>query len=138
VLQIVVDCEVPSRLARFWAALMPGYGVRAYDDAEIARLARLGLTPDSDPTVMVDGPGPTFYFQRVEGRVRAQPGRDRIHVDVPVTDLSAAVAHAHGLGARTLREASDYVVLCDPEGNRFCLALPHGHASGHTRAPHGP
>lgn len=133
-LQIVVDCEVPSRLARFWAALMPGYVVRAYDDAEIARLAQLGFTPETDPTVMVDGPGPTFCFQRVEGRVLALAGRDRMHVDVPVTDLDAAIKHAHGLGARTLREADDYAVLCDPEGNRFCLALPRGAASGHTRA----
>ena len=53
---IVVDSLHPAMLARFWAAALDGYAVRAYDDAEIARLASLGFTPETDPNVMVDGP----------------------------------------------------------------------------------
>jgi molybdopterin biosynthesis enzyme len=43
--EIVFDCESPARLARFWASLLDGYAIRAYDEAEIARLAGLGFTP---------------------------------------------------------------------------------------------
>lgn len=45
--EIVFDCDTPSRLARFWAGLLDGYGVRDYDAAEIARLALLGFTPET-------------------------------------------------------------------------------------------
>jgi hypothetical protein len=31
---IVFDCERPAALARFWAAAL-GYGIRAYDEAEM-------------------------------------------------------------------------------------------------------
>ena len=66
--EIVFDCAHAAQLARFWAALIDGYAVRAYDDAEIARLAALGFTPDTDPTVMVDGPGPSLCFQQMPAR----------------------------------------------------------------------
>ena len=55
--EIVIDADHPASLARFWAAAVDGYAVRPYDDAEIARLAALGLTPETDPFVLVDGPG---------------------------------------------------------------------------------
>jgi hypothetical protein len=57
--EIVFDAAQPARLARFWAAALDGYAVREYDAAEIARLAGLGLDPETDPTVAVDGDGPT-------------------------------------------------------------------------------
>lgn len=53
---IVIDCERPALLARFWAAALDGFEVRRYDDAEVARLGALGFTPETDPTVIVDGP----------------------------------------------------------------------------------
>ncbi len=65
--EIVFDCEYAPALARFWAQVLDGYQVRPYDDAEIARLAAKGLSPDTDPIVMVDGPGPTLCFQQVPG-----------------------------------------------------------------------
>jgi hypothetical protein len=54
------------RLARFWAAAIDGDEIRPYDDAQIRRLADLGLTPDTDPTVMVDGNGASLCFQQVD------------------------------------------------------------------------
>jgi hypothetical protein len=54
--QVVVDCAAPAALARFWAAALDGFAVRPYDDAEVARLAELGYTPETDPGVIVDGP----------------------------------------------------------------------------------
>ena len=115
--EIVFDCKRAAPLARFWAQVLTGYAVRAYDDEEIARLAALGLTPDTDPVVMVDGPGPTLCFQEIErGRVQG-----RIHLDVKVTDRVAERARLIGLGAGVVREADGYTVLADPEGNHFCL-----------------
>lgn len=91
--------------------------MRAYDDEEIARLAALGLTPETDPVVMVDGPGPTLCFHEIErGRVQG-----RIHLDVKVADRPAERARLIGLGASVLREADGYTVMADPEGNHFCL-----------------
>src|SRR5262245_52050662 len=115
--QIVVDAAHPARLARFWAAVLDGYAVRAYDDAEIARLASLGLTPESDPSVMVDGPGPTLCFQLREGR----PARGRLHLDVSARDRRTEVERLRGLGASLVREADGRTVMSDPEGNAFCV-----------------
>lgn len=116
--EIVVDADLPSRLARFWAAALDGYAIRAYDDEEIARLEGLGLTPETDPSVMVDGPGPTLCFQVRQG---PRPERNRIHLDIAATDRPAEVARLLGLGARPMREADGYTVLRDPEGNQFCV-----------------
>ena len=115
--EVVFDCKHPAALARFWAALLEDYAVRPYDDAEIARLAGLGLTPETDPVVMVDGAGPTLCFHQIErGRVQG-----KIHLDVSVEDRVAERARALGLGASIVREADGYTVMADPEGNHFCL-----------------
>ena len=53
--EIVFEASTPSRLAVFWAAILDGYTIRPYDDAEIARLAGLGFTPETDPTWMDRG-----------------------------------------------------------------------------------
>ena len=37
--EVVVDCDVPSAMARFWSQVLDGYEILPYDDAEIARLA---------------------------------------------------------------------------------------------------
>jgi hypothetical protein len=119
--EIVFDCAHAAPLARFWAALIDGYAVRAYDDAEIARLAELGFTPDTDPTVMVDGPGPSLCFQQMPAR---HHDANRIHLDIAVEDRRSAIAAALERGATFVREAEGYTVLADPEGNRFCLVGP--------------
>jgi hypothetical protein len=115
--EIVFDCRRAAPLARFWEAVLEGYTVRPYDDEEIARLAGLGYTPDTDPVVMVDGPGPTLCFHEIErGRVQG-----RIHLDVKVTDRSDERMRLVKLGATVVREAEGYTVMADPEGNHFCL-----------------
>jgi hypothetical protein len=65
---VVIDCRHPAGLARFWAEVLDGYEVAPYDDAELERLASLGVTDtEDDPTVLVDGPdgAPRLFFQRV-------------------------------------------------------------------------
>lgn len=116
--EIVFDCEKPSRLAAFWAGLLEGYAIRAYDDAEVARLAALGLTPDTDPTVMVDGPGPSICFQNVEGR---RSDNNRVHFDVEVSDRNGTVERLKDSGGEIVRVLPTYTVMRDPEGNQFCL-----------------
>ncbi len=132
--EIVFDCTYPARLARFWAAVLSGYAVRSYDDNEMARLAALGFTPETDPTVMVDGPGPSLCFQKVSSAVRAdQPAANdlnsladaaghRLHLDVHTADVAAEVQRLCALGASVVRTEAGYCVVRDPEGNRFCVA----------------
>ena len=117
--EVVFDCANPAALARFWAAVLDGYAVRAYDDAEIARLAARGLTPETDPSVMVDGPGPSFCFQLAR---EARPDKGRLHLDVSVPDRRREVERLRALGATVEREADVYTVMRDPEGNVFCVA----------------
>jgi hypothetical protein len=118
--EIVFDCKRAAPLARFWAQVLAGYAVRPYDDEEITRLAKLGYKPETDPIVLVDGPGPSLCFQEIErGRVQG-----RIHLDVEVSDRSAERARLIGLGASVEREADGYTVMADPEGNLFCIVEP--------------
>jgi hypothetical protein len=116
--EIVFDCESAPALARFWAEILDGYSVRPYDQAEIDRLARLGLTPDTDPTVLVDGPGPILCFQQVPDR---KYENNRVHLDIAVADRQQEVGRIRTLGGEVAREAPGYTVMRDPEGNQFCI-----------------
>jgi hypothetical protein len=116
--EIVFDCERAPVLARFWADLLDGYAVRPYDQAEIDRLAALGLTPESDTTVLVDGPGPMLCFQQVPDR---KYDNNRVHLDIEVADRQAEIGRILALGGEVLRETSGYTVMRDPEGNQFCV-----------------
>jgi hypothetical protein len=116
--EIVFDADQPAALARFWEQLVEGYQVRAYDEAEIARLAGLGLTPETDPVVMLDGPGPVICFHK---RTGPRPYRNRVHLDLYAVDRPAEVARLVSLGASVRRTEADYTVLVDPEGNTFCI-----------------
>lgn len=116
--EIVIDCDVPSRVARFWAAVLDDFQLRPYDETEIARLAAFGLTPETDPSVMLDGPSLTLCFHL---RTGPRTERNRIHFDVEAADRAAEVARLTALGATILREAGQYTVLRDPEGNQFCV-----------------
>jgi hypothetical protein len=115
---ITVDAQHPASLARFWAAALEGYAVRAYHDAEIARLAALGYTPETDPTVMVDGPGPTLCFQKMPG---ATTGRNRWHLDLVGAPREAEVERLCALGARVRDVHDAWTTLLDPEDNPFCV-----------------
>jgi hypothetical protein len=115
---IVVDCEKPSALARFWAAALDDYDIRPYDDEEIERLAGLGLTPETDPGVFVDGPGPDLCFQLVpEGKTT----KNRLHLEITAADRLKEVERLLSLGASINQEFEDHTVMQDPEGNEFCI-----------------
>ena len=122
---LTIDSVHPAALARFWAAALVDFEVRAYDDAEIERLAGLGLTPETDPAVAVDGPELTLFFQQVP---EPPSGRNRLHLDLH-PDLRRGprpeeVARLLELGATVRDEHDDFTVLLDPEGNQFCVLDP--------------
>jgi hypothetical protein len=116
--EVVFDAFHPARLARFWSEALTGYAVRPYDEAEVARLAALGLTPETDPAVAVDGPGPTLWFQKADEETKR---RNRLHLDIRGVDRVAEVSRLAALGARVRDEHESHTVLLDPEGNQFCV-----------------
>jgi len=119
--EIVIDSLDPPALARFWAGALDGYAVRPYDAAEVARLASIGRTPETDPSVALDGPGPSMFFQEVSEPKR---GRNRLHFDLVAGPRAAEIERLCALCA-TVRDHHDaYSVLQDPEGNEFCVCDP--------------
>jgi len=119
--EIVIDSVNPPALARFWAAALDGYAVRPYDEAEIARLAARGRTPETDPSVAVDGPGPVLFLQEV---ALPKTGRNRLHLDLVGGPRVEEVARLRALGASVRDEHDSYTVMQDPEGNEFCVVDP--------------
>ncbi|MFZ4811349.1 MAG: VOC family protein [Ilumatobacteraceae bacterium] len=115
---IVFDCHNAPRLARFWAAALDDFEIRPYDQVEIERLAGLGLTPETDPVVMVDGPIGSLCFQEVEGSTN---GKNRLHLDLSTHDRRSDVARLVSLGASVEAVYDDHTVLADPQGNAFCV-----------------
>ncbi len=118
---IVIDALQPAALARFWANALSGYAVRPYDEAEIERLRRLGYTPETDPAVAVDGPGPTLFFQRTDA---TKTQRNRVHLDLDCDAPEQEISRLVALGASVRDVHRDFTVMLDPEGNEFCIKTP--------------
>ena len=118
---IVLDCRHASKLARFWEAAL-GWRIRPYDEAEVARLAALGLTPETDPMVAIDSPDGSlvFFLQEVP---EPKTGKNRMHVDIRLRD-QAQLDELLRLGATVISEYDNRWILADPEGNEFCAARP--------------
>lgn len=129
--EIVIDAVKPAALARFWAAALDGYSVRPYDAAEIARLAAIGRTTETDPSVALDGPGPTIFFQET---ATPKSCRNRLHFDLVGRPRAAEVQRLCSLGATVREEHAAYSILQDPEGNEFCVQDPGPPASASTPA----
>ena len=119
--EIVIDAKRPAELARFWEAALDGYAVRPYDAAEIARLAAKGRTPETDPNVALDGPGPTIFFQECADIDQL---RNRVHLDLVGGARELETERLCALGARLRERRDGYSVMLDPEGNAFCVQDP--------------
>ncbi|GAA3645805.1 VOC family protein [Microbacterium marinilacus] len=107
---IVIRVADIAAQTRFWTAAL-GYRVRepVEDDFVV-------LTPR-------DGVGPNVSLD-VRRSERALP--PRIHLDLYAQDQQAEVRRLVGLGATEVHwdarpDDADYVILEDPEGNRFCI-----------------
>lgn len=87
--------------------------------------------PSADWVVLVPekGRGPQFALMRVRSA-----SAQRHHLDLYADDQAAEVERLVALGASRVpewkyEENADYVVLKDPEGNPFCVALKPPHAA---------
>jgi predicted enzyme related to lactoylglutathione lyase len=70
-----------------------------------------------------DGVGPNVSLDQVRSTVQIPP---RIHLDLYTEDQAGEVERLKSLGAAEVhwdkRPAdADYVIMADPEGNRFCV-----------------
>jgi len=121
---IVIDCSHPAPLARFWAAALDGYAVAPYDDEEIERLRSLGIIDlEDDPTVIVEGPGPRLFVQRVP---EAKRNKNRVHLDLTAVHAEDEVDRLVSIGASVIERYESHVTLADPQGNEFCVMLRRG------------
>ena len=93
--------------------------------------AALDYVPRDDPADTDDfvllyprnGIGPNVSLDRVRSSVQIPP---RIHLDLYADDQVAEVRRLVALGATEVHwhkrpPDADYVILADPEGNRFCV-----------------
>jgi catechol 2,3-dioxygenase-like lactoylglutathione lyase family enzyme len=112
---VVLGVTNVQRAAEFWRQALR-YDLRADGFAGWATV----LTPPTGRT------GAGIALQRSETPV---PDYPRLHLDLHVTDAAeqaAEVARLVGLGAELVDWDSypadpDFVVLADPDGNRFCI-----------------
>ena len=70
-----------------------------------------------------DGVGPNVSLDRVRSALQIPP---RIHLDLYSEDQAGEVERLKALGATEVQwdrkpVDADYVILADPEGNRFCV-----------------
>ncbi len=101
---MVIDCQHPASLARFWAEVLDGYRVAPYDEAEMANLAANGIfNPEDDPSVLVEAPGvhPRLFFQLVP---EAKHTKNRVHLDLRCDDVPTEIARLAALGASVATE----------------------------------
>ncbi len=116
--QIVVDCAHPAALARFWEQVLDGFTIRPYTDADRADLAADGLTPETDPVVLLDRAALEVCYQQVDLEpVVKKP----LHLDLVSSDRAAEVERLVGLGATVVESFDAHTWMRDPEGNDFCL-----------------
>ena len=106
---IVIRVDDLARQQSFWSAALDYVVGHATDDFVL-------LTPRA-------GVGPNVSLDRVAAPVQVPP---KLHLDLYAVDQAAEVARLIGLGATAIhwdkRPAdADYVILADPEGNRFCV-----------------
>ncbi len=85
--------------------------------------------PSSDWAILVPraGPGPQLAITLVTSEAASH---QRHHLDLYATDRMAEVERLLALGAERVAwrypENADYIVLADPDGNKFCVVQKHG------------
>jgi predicted enzyme related to lactoylglutathione lyase len=98
---------------------------RAFWSAALDYVPRDDPSPDDDFALLHprDGVGPNVSLDRVRSTLQVPP---RIHLDLYAEDQAAEVARLVALGATEVHwdkrpPDADYIILADPEGNRFCV-----------------
>ena len=108
---IVLRVDDLQRQMEFWQAAL-GYVRR--DDGKSDDFVLLGPS---------DGAGPHLSLDQVRSSLQIPP---RLHLDLYTEDQAAEVDRLLALGASEVNwdkrpPDADYVILADPEGNRFCV-----------------
>jgi len=106
---IVIRTDDTERQVAFWTAALDYEVGHRDDDFAILRPR--------------DGQGPNVSLDQVPAKVQIPP---RVHLDLYAEDQASEVERLKGLGATEVhwdkRPAdADYVIMADPEGNRFCV-----------------
>jgi catechol 2,3-dioxygenase-like lactoylglutathione lyase family enzyme len=107
---IVLRVDDLKRQTEFWEAAL---GYQRRED-------------ESDDFVLLrpkDGIGPNVSLDQVRSTVQVPP---RIHLDLYTEDQAGEVQRLIALGATEVHwdkrpPDADYIILADPEGNRFCV-----------------
>jgi catechol 2,3-dioxygenase-like lactoylglutathione lyase family enzyme len=107
---IVIRVDDLERQTEFWTAALDY--VPRDDESDDFKLLR--------PR---DAIGPNVSLDRVRSTLQVPP---RIHLDLYAEDQAAEVSRLIELGATAVHwdkrpPDADYVILADPEGNRFCV-----------------
>lgn len=111
---IVIRTEDTARQIAFWTAALDYEVGHRDDDFAILRPR--------------DGRGPNVSLDQVRSEVHLPP---RIHLDLYADDQAAEVRRLTSLGASEVHwdkrpTDADYVIMADPEGNRFCVVDASG------------
>jgi len=119
---IVIRVDNLERQMSFWQAAL-GYEPRYAPDGDFVILQPPG------------GAGTCISLDRVPAAVQVPP---RLHLDLYTDQQDAEVQRLLGLGATRVEWSkrpadADYVILADPEGNRFCVVDTAG--TGNSPAP---
>ncbi|MGW3265015.1 VOC family protein [Streptomyces sp. NPDC001056] len=110
---VVIDCEDPGAMARFWG--------------EATDWTVHGVTDEQAVLRSAEGVGPYLEFLRTPG---GKTVPDRVHLDLlprPGDDEAAEVARLRTLGATDLDLGQGdvpWTCLTDPEGHEFCVLTP--------------
>jgi predicted enzyme related to lactoylglutathione lyase len=112
-LYVTIDAVDAERAAEFWAALLGTEIDEWFDDRRFAFLkGRDGL--------------PVVCIQRVP---EAKQGKNRVHLDLGVSDLDEATRRVEELGGRwvdgqtRVLDPFTWRTMADPDGNEFDVAL---------------
>jgi catechol 2,3-dioxygenase-like lactoylglutathione lyase family enzyme len=110
---IVIRVDDLQRQAEFWSAALD-YVPRGPDGGDDEGFVL--MRPKA-------GAGPNVSLDRVRSSLQIPP---RIHLDLYTDDQAGEVRRLIGLGATEVQwdrrpPDADYVILADPEGNRFCV-----------------
>ena len=109
---VVIDAADPERLAEFWGELLD-----VTVEARIGQNQYIVMHPQADGM-------PNLAFQKVDD---PKLGKNRMHLDLDVTDLESARERIQKLGGSVQSEPQEldgYVwqTVADPEGNEFDVA----------------
>jgi hypothetical protein len=107
---IVVRVDDLRRQAEFWAAALDYVPREEQSDDFVLLRPR-------------DGVGPNLALDQHRSEVHVPP---RIHLDLYTDDQAGEIERLIALGATEVHWSkrppnADYVILADPEGNRFCV-----------------